>query len=409
MSGRFLSRWNCIERLEGRQLLSAANAVPVIAQTDLVSNGAVPAAHTDANLVNAWGMAISNVGNVWVANNGTGTSTVYDQAGNSQNLVVTIPGTGTAAAFPTGTVFHKGKGFNVSSGGVSGASTFIFDSEDGIISGWNQSVDLTHAIVAVDHSAAGDVFKGLATIGNRLYATDFHHGTIEVFDENFQQLANKPGTFADASIPTGFAPFGIQAIGSKLYVTYAKQDAPATGDVAGVGNGFVDVFSAGGHLMRRLASGGALNSPWGIAQVPNKWGKFKGDIVVGNFRDGLMNVFNNKGQAVGQLSDSTGTPLVIQGLWSLEPGVGGNKEQLFFTAGPNDETNGLFGDLSASVTGVVPGTTGGGYTAGTPNPTPKPKPVITPTNPGGTTTGGTTGGTPGGTPTGNPMGGYPGY
>jgi len=385
MAGRFLSRWNCIERLEGRQLLSgSANAVPAVSQTNLVSDGAVAAAHTDAQLINAWGLAISNTGNVWVANNGSGTSTVYDQAGNSQNLVVSIPGP-TAAAFPTGAVFHKGKGFDVSSGSGNGPAEFIFDSAAGIISGWNQSVDLTHAIAAVDHSAAGDVFKGLATIGNRLYATDFHHGVIEVFDQNFKEQANKPGTFSDASIPSGFAPFGIQAIGSKLYVTYAKQDALATSDVAGAGNGFVDVFSASGHLIRRLASGGALNSPWGVAMVPSKWGKFKGDIVVGNFGDGLMNVFNNKGQSVGQLSDSTGTPLVIQGLWSLQPGVGGNKQQLFFTAGPNDQVDGLFGDLSASVASVTPGNTGAG----------------------GSTSGATTGGSTGGT-MGNP-GGYFGY
>ncbi|MDB5299952.1 MAG: hypothetical protein JWO87_1615 [Phycisphaerales bacterium] len=346
------------ERLESRRLMAVT--IPTITQTNLVSDNTVlvPAARADANLVNPWGLAITSTGNVWVANNGTGTSTVYDQAGvpspsAASPLVVTIPPpAGGLPSTPTGTVVHKGTGFNVTANGKTGPSSFLFATEDGTIAGWNPTVDATHAFITVDHSSTSDVFKGLAQIGSgksaRIFATDFHNNRVEAFNSSFAQVTLPAGAFVDSTIPAGFAPFGIQAVGSRLFVTFAKQDAALRNDVAGAGNGFVDTFNRNGKLLKRVASAGTLNSPWGVAVAPSSFRGFSGDILVGNFGDGRVNVFSKSNKFLGQLTVAGGTPLTIDGLWSMTTGVKTAKKELFFTAGPNGETNGLLGILTAT-------------------------------------------------------------
>ncbi|MDB5299317.1 MAG: repeat containing protein [Phycisphaerales bacterium] len=348
-----------VERLEGRQLF--ASFVPLVTETTLVSDDStvINAPRADSNLVNPWGVAITPTGNVWVANNGTGTSTVYDQTGAplpaaASPLVVTIPPPAGGSAAPTGTVFHKGNGFNVTLNGTTGPSSFLFASESGTISGWSQKVDPTHAVVAIDHSATGDVFKGLAQVGSgtsaKIFATDFRHAQIEVFNSKFQQVKLKAGAFTDNQVPATFAPFGIQFLNNKLYVTYAKQDAQKLNDVPGAALGIVDVYSTSGKLLKRVATGGDLNAPWGMAIAPGTWGAFKGDLLVGNFGDGTISVFDKKNNFITQVLDPTqanGTPLTLPGLWSLTPGVKGAKNTLFFSAGPGGETHGVLGTLTA--------------------------------------------------------------
>jgi uncharacterized protein (TIGR03118 family) len=337
-----------------------ASALPAAAQfyaqTNLVSDVQGKAVHVDPNLVNSWGLVSSPTSPWWVANNGTLTSTLYIADGTARTLVVTIPGP------PTGIVFNGGAGFVVRSGTAAGPALFIFATEDGKIAGWNPNVPApgsTQATVAVDNSAAGSVYKGLAiastAAGDRLYATDFHNGAVDVFNSAFVPV-NVPGAFADHNLPAGYAPFGIQTIGSSVFVTYALQNAAAHDDVAGVGHGYVDEYDTAGTLLRRVASKGRLDSPWGLALAPATFGAFGGALLVGNFGDGKINAFDlvsarGTGQAVqlGQLHSATGAPLKIDGLWALQFGKGnansGSTNSLFFTAGPDGESHGLFGKL----------------------------------------------------------------
>ncbi len=248
--------------------------------------------------------------------------------------------------------------FVVSANGKSGPSRFLFVTEDGTISGWNPTVDGTHAILAVDRSGDGAVYKGLALgVANNqpfLYATNFRAGEVEMFDANFQPA----GSFTDAMLASDcpfpgqcYAPFGIQNLGGKLYVTFALQDAERHDDMSGPARGFVDIFDTSGHLLRRLTQHGHLNSPWGLALAPSDFGPFSGDLLVGNFGDGHINAFDPvTGQFRGQLSGADGHPLIIDGLWALAFGsdeaVNGAPNELFFTAGPNGEADGLFGKIT---------------------------------------------------------------
>jgi uncharacterized protein (TIGR03118 family) len=335
-------------------------------QTNLVSDIPGLAEHTDANLRNPWGTSTGPGLPIWVSDNAAGKATLYDGQGNPQpgpgakQLVVSIPappsaGPGTVGA-PDGTVFNPTPtGFVVSQAGVSAPSRFLFATEDGTIVGWNPAVDLTHAVIAGDRStatdAAGDVgavYKGLALVttsaGKFLYATNFRFGTVEVFDSNF----NLVNTFTDPTVPAGFAPFGIHNIGGNLFVTFAKQNAAKHDDDAGPGNGFVDVFAPNGDLLQRLASEGRLNSPWAVTLAPSSFGVFGGDILVGNFGDGRINAFApSSGRFLGQLHTSHG-PFSIPGLWGLRFPTGSLNAvpgALYFTAGVNHETDGLFGDI----------------------------------------------------------------
>ncbi|HVU88840.1 MAG TPA: TIGR03118 family protein [Pirellulales bacterium] len=340
-------------------LAEAACAATGYQQQNLVSDGFVPAAHIDPNLVNPWGLVFNPVGFSWVADNGSGLSTLYDGNGVAQSLVVSVPGDDGPAA-PTGIVFNGSNDFvvNDGAGGHSGPSAFIFASEDGTISGWSPAVPppapSTAAQVAVP-AAGGAVFKGLAigtSAGSQfIYATDFHNNRIDVFNSSFAPVVPS-GSFSDPNLPAGFAPFGIQNIGNQLFVTYAKQDGAAHDDVPGAGNGFVDVYDLTGHLIQRLVSGGALNSPWGLAMAPSNFGQFSNDLLVGNFGDGTIHAYDpTTGTLLGTLSDQNGNPLVNDGLWALQFGNGLFNQAtnaLFFTAGPDGEAHGLYGSLTAA-------------------------------------------------------------
>jgi uncharacterized protein (TIGR03118 family) len=337
-----------------------------VRQTNLVADEAGTAATADPNLVNPWGIAAEPAGPFWINDNGQGVSTLDDGAGHpfpdGQPLVVTIPPpagspAGTTAA-PTGMVFNDTQDFVVTEGTRSAASVFIFATEDGTLSGWNPNVDVGAAILAVDNSANNAVYKGLAlgsnASGNVLFATDFHNSRIDAFDRTFAP-AFLSGSFADSSIPAGFAPFGIATIQGRVYVTYAKQDADQHDDVSGPGNGFVNVFDTNGNLMRRFASQGVLNSPWGVVLAPPGFGPFGNAILVGNFGDGAISAFDpTSGLLLGQLTDGNNV-LKIDGLWGLIFGNGataGGVNTLYFTAGPDEEQHGLFGMLQPVTSGM---------------------------------------------------------
>ena len=330
--------------------LSNASYAQKYMQTNLVSDIPGLAATTDPNLVNAWGIAFSPASPVWINDNGMGLATLYTGTGSIVPLVVAIPPpTGGSGSAPTGIVFNGSGGFTVAEGGVSGGSFFIFDTEDGTISGWSPGVDLHNAILAVDNSGTGAVYKGLAigatTNGSFIYANNFNSGWVEIYNSNFQLVKS----FTDTDLPPGYAPFGIQNINNKLYVTFALQDADKHDDVAGPGHGFLDAFDLDGNKLKRLISHGELNSPWGLALAPANFGKFSGDLLVGNFGNGHVNAFNiENGAARGHMLTPSGRTLVIDGLWGLKFGNGaaaGPITTLLFTAGPNDEADGLFGSL----------------------------------------------------------------
>ncbi len=324
-------------------------------EVDLVSDGAVAARFTDPNLVNPWGLSVLPSGRIWVSDNGAGTSTVYHPDGRPFSLVVSIPGAGgVGKGAPTGLVFNDTMSFDVTANGVSAASRFIFATEDGTILGWNPTVDPTDAVIAVDNSASGAVYKGIA-LGksegeNFVYVANFRDGIVEMYDENFTFVKS----FTDDTIPAGFAPFGIRNIGGSLYVTYAMQDAAKHDDVAGAGNGYIDVFDTNGTFVKRFASQGTLNSPWGLASSPDRFGTFSKAILVGNFGDGHINAYDADGNFLGQLTDMNGMEIVIDGLWGLDFGslaAEANRAGVFprpvlyFTAGINHEADGLFGFL----------------------------------------------------------------
>ena len=301
------------------------------------------AAHTDPNLVNPWGLAFSPSGPFWVANNGSNTATIYDSTGTTVGPAVTVPGP--VSGVPTGQVYNGTNDFKI--GGLSPA-LFLFSSESGVITGWYTGG--TAAVVA-NQTAASASYKGLAigSVGstNYIYATNFHSGGIDVFSGTF---VKQPFTFTDPALPAGYAPFGIENIGGQLYVTYAVKGASGD-DVAGAGNGIVDVFTTNGAFVKRLVSNGALNSPWGLAMAPNGFGDFSGALLVGNFGDGKINAYNpSTGAFVGTLMNgNSGNPVVIGGLWALKFGNGGlagSTTNLYFTAGTGSEAHGTFGSLT---------------------------------------------------------------
>jgi uncharacterized protein (TIGR03118 family) len=311
-------------------------------------------ASVDPKLINAWGIAFNPAGDVWVANAGTSTSTLYDGNGVPLALVVSIPAGTAGAASPTGIVHNGTKDFVVSQAGASGPSVFIFAGEAGTLSGWSPGVNATNAIKAFDGAAAGAVYKGLALAGsggaNFLYATDFHNARVDVFNAAFTKVP-AAGGFIDPTLPAGYAPFGIQAIGGSLYVTFARQDAAAHDNVDGAGLGIVDVFDATGHFVKRLVdAGGALNAPWGIALAPASFfGLFSNALLVGNFGDGKINAFNpSTGALLGALSNANGMPIMIDGVWGIAFGNGVNNQPtntLFFAGGPSGETHGVYGRI----------------------------------------------------------------
>jgi len=333
-------------------------------QINLVSDQAGKANLTDPDLVNAWGLAASPGTNaspgspLWVADNGSDKATLY--AGASATSVSKVPlVVNVTGAAPTGQVFNSdSSAFVVSdSHRNSGSSLFLFDTENGTIDGWAPNVNPngTNPSTVTEvgrNNGANAVYKGLAiaksSVGTTLYATNFRSGRVEAYDGTFTPVELPGGLFVDPKLPAGYGPFGIAVIMGKLYVSFAKQDATLHDDVAGQGNGFVDVFGRNGKFIRRLITRGALNSPWGMALAPASFGQFAGDLLVGNFGDGHINVYNpTSGLRLGQLRGSNGQPIVIDGLWGLMFGNGNaaGNNQLLFSAGPDGESHGLLGKI----------------------------------------------------------------
>jgi len=320
---------------------------------NLVSDQMGVADHQDPNLVNAWGLAAGPMTPWWVANNHSNTATIYDGTGAAIPLVVGVNDS------PTGEVFNGGTGFKVHHAGFSGPSVFLFATEGGTIRGWNPNVPppmpSTHSFRVVNFADQDAVFKGLAIAstshGDMLYATDFHNGRVDVFGEHFHQILRH--RFVDESLPDNYAPFGIQTIGRAVFVTYAKQDPNSDDELHGAHFGFVDMYSLRGRLLARVASRQALNAPWGLAWAPDNFGRFSGDLLVGNFGDGRINAYSwscGHFHWAGVLRDGLGAPISIDGLWALEfanGGPSGPTTTLFFTAGPSDEDHGLFGTIDA--------------------------------------------------------------
>jgi uncharacterized protein (TIGR03118 family) len=329
-------------------LLMALPAAPTLAAAEnayavhpLVSNVAGMAPHTDPNLVNAWGLTAGPTSPWWVADNGTNVSTLYRADGSIIPLVVQVP------THPTGTVFWA----------TGTRARFVFDTEAGQVRGWLPAYG-NQTVVLADRSGVGAIYKGLAlattTAGDRFYAADFHNGRVDVFDASFN-LVTAAGAFVDSDLPSGYAPFGIQTIGSRIFVTYAEQGPGAVDEVHGQGKGFVDAYDTSGALLTRVAQHGQLNAPWGLALAPANFGRFSGDLLVGNFGDGQINAYeemaNGRFEHRGELRGTDGKPISIDGLWALQFGHGsannGPTNTLFFTAGPNDESDGLFGSITA--------------------------------------------------------------
>jgi len=313
-------------------------------QTNLVSNIPGLASHTDPNLTNPWGISSSGTSPFWVSDNGSGKSTLYNTAGTPQGLIVTIQGAGGInSGVPTGQVFNGSTNFK--------GDVFIFAGEDGTVSGWRGTLGTTAEILA-NNSAAGAVYKGIAigTTGQStyLYVADFGNNQITVIKS--AGAPDLPGKFNDPNLPAGYAPFNVQNLNGRVYVTYAQQDATKHDDVPGAGHGIVSVFDLTGNFLTELVSGGPLNSPWGLAIAPAGFGSLGGDLLVGNFGDGLINVFDPTGVFLGTLGDTVGNPLTNDGLWGLKfgnGGNGGNPNTLYLTAGLNDEADGLFAQIDA--------------------------------------------------------------
>lgn len=327
--------------------------------TNLTSNLNSLAPVMDPNLVNPWGLSRSTNGPWWVSDNGTGLSTLYDGTGKVQSLVVTIPPADPSAraGSPTGTIFNGDPtAFQVA---PNKGAIFLFVTEDGTISGWNPGVNPTSAIITVN-TRDKSVFKGatLATIDtpqgpkSYLYAADFRRGRVAVYDSAFQPAHFGEDSFEDERIPEGYAPFNVQNIGGNIYVAFARQDAARHDEVDGAGKGFVDVFSPRGQLLHRLEHGPFLNAPWGLALASGDFGSHSHDVLVGQFGSGEILAFDAlSGAFKGRLIGPDNNPFHADGLWAIAfggDGAGnGPATSLFFTAGIDHETNGIFGKITA--------------------------------------------------------------
>lgn len=332
------------------------------------SDATVGAEQTDPNLVNPWGISESATGPFWISENGSGVTSIYGvtSSGVTTNLLapitIAVPsGQMAGTASPTGQVFNAFQSEGAFTLQDGSSATFLFATEDGTISGWNSAAG-TQSIIAVDEShnpadgdeamGVGAVYKGLAIAdtdkGPLLYAANFRHGTVDLYNKNFNLIKS----FTDPNAPKGYAPFNVQVLGGKLFVTFALQDDQKHDDVAGFGNGFVDEFDLNGHLIQRVASQGPLDSPWGLAIAPQSFGRFAGDLLVGNFGDGTINAYDLKNDHFdGKLLGSNGKPITIGDLWALTTGnggAGGSSNAIYFTAGVKNEAQGLFGSITAN-------------------------------------------------------------
>ncbi|MEO7145244.1 MAG: TIGR03118 family protein [Bryobacteraceae bacterium] len=334
-------------------VLSAQAPKPAFIQHNLVSDVPDLADNTDPGLVNPWGICTSATSPFWLADTGSGLSTLYNSVGVPSALKVVVPSAaGTGTGKPTGCVFNGASAFPVAPGHN---ASFIFSTIDGTISGWSSPVDATHSIIVVNNTGSAAYF-GLAEAnapnGPELYAPNFMTGSIDVFDANFAPVALQPGAFGDPNVPSGYAPFNIQNINGKLYVAWAEQNAAKRFAVSGAGLGYVSIYDLNGNLLQHLVSGGALNAPWGVAIAGPNFGAFSNDVLVGNFGDGLIHAYNaTTGAMDGVIQDASGNPLANSGLWGIQMGnggSGGDSNALYFAAGIAGEKHGLFGSIQAS-------------------------------------------------------------
>jgi uncharacterized protein (TIGR03118 family) len=362
---RHMQRYLASASILGLTVFGAAGAEATgYTVTNLVSGTAPPPNHVpgppalrkDKQLLNAWGVAFIPGAPFWVADNNSGFSTLYDGAGIKNSLVVKIPlpphprvDSGKVGA-PTGIVWNATSDF--------GGAIFIFDSEDGTITAWSAGAT---AVTKRDNShvsAGGAVYKGLAiaSVGakNFLYAANLRSGKVDVFDKSFVQVTFggasgfPANAFVDPKLPAGYAPFDVVLLGTRLWVTYAKQDAKKHDEAVGPGDGYVNLFTTSGKFVERFASRGALDAPWGVVQAPSGFGAFSRDILIGNFGDGKINAYNGRGKFLGALETTSGKPIVINGLWALVgPGaMNATPNAVYFTAGPDNQMNGLFGKIT---------------------------------------------------------------
>ena len=337
-------------------------------KTDLTADIAATsptAPNFDGNLVNAWGLARGSTSFFWVSDNGTGLSTLYNGAGARNPLVVKIPTEdGSSTSAPTGAISNYSSGFEVNGPGTGTPGAFLFCTEDGTIAAWNPTVDRNNAVLKVKLGGKA-IYKGCALAqtanGVFLYATNFLTGRVDIFDSTFKfvgsrsfQLDEDKDDHGHENRGNGFVPFNIQNVGGNLVVTFAKKQAGSDDEQHGPGLGAVGIFDANGHLLSRLQRGDFLDAPWGVALAPGDFGPFSHRLLVGNFGDGTINAFNVvTGKFVGKMLAPGGSaPLVVDGLWALSFGGNaannGSATELFFTAGPNDEKNGLFGKITAT-------------------------------------------------------------
>jgi uncharacterized protein (TIGR03118 family) len=346
----------------------------------LVSNRAnVVATMTtiDANLSNPWGLVAAPAQPFWIADNNSNLTTLYSGTGAVETAEITgsnttgiaIPASAAAVpANPTGEVYNGNGGFMIPTSHGQESAMFIFDGEGGTIAAWATDSGATTVTVYDDGVTAGSghaVYKGLAlgSVGGAtfLYATDLHNNKVDVFDTSFAKPAAMQGQFIDPTLPAGYVPFGITAVDSQLYVTYAMQDSAKHDEVTGAGFGYVDVFDSSGQFVSRFASGGTLNAPWGIAVAPTGFGSMAGDVLIGNFGDGSINAFKPNGTALatseGRVTVNNGQAVAIPGLWSLVFGNGDSDKPLttlFYTAGFANQTDGVFGSISPSSQTTTP-------------------------------------------------------
>ena len=355
-----------------------ANTNAVYAVSNLVADTSGTAPKTDPRLLNPWGILATPEG-VWVALNHSGLVAGYGPNGTFTKFAIHVPTPDGGDGSPTGLIFNDSNQFVISNGSKHGAASskhgaasFLVATEDGTIAAWNHSFSGSNAVIVVDRSESGAIYKGLAMLRDtngtpHIYAANFHDNAVEVFDGSF----NLVNSFTDSSLPQGFAPFNIASIYGKLFVSFALQGEGAEDDQPGAGNGYIDVFDTDGTLLRQFASQGVLNSPWAMVVAPGSFGKFGGSLLVGNFGDGAINAFDLiSGKSLGALSDKAGNIISIDGLWGLAFNRQASKgrwdftsERLYFTAGPNGEDDGLLGYIKSAgkqVGGSGPGQGGSG-------------------------------------------------
>jgi len=355
----------------GSSMLSQAPTTSLTDTALVASNTGLVATVTtiDANLSNPWGLVTAPGLPFWVADNNSNLATLYSGTGAIQTGEVTgsnqtgiaLPASAAGVpANPTGQVYNGTGGFMIPTASGQETALFIFDGEGGTIAAWAKDSGAT-AVTSYDdglvNGTAHAVYKGLAlgTVNGAtfVYATDLHNNKIDVFDTNFAKPADMQGKFVDPTMPAGFVPFGIAALNGQLYVTYAQQDGAMHDEVTGAGLGYVDIFDFSGNFVTRFSSAGVLNAPWGMALAPAGFGSFEGDLLIGNFGDGTINIFGPNGASLGTITVNNGQTLTVPGLWSLVFGDGDPDKPvttLFYTAGFADQTDGVFGSITATST-----------------------------------------------------------